>query len=185
MDYQITFNQFHGKSDQDQIEDNTKNCNQMIGELQAEILEDIINHVDLFAPLSEQIYALVEGCEFFNNQNDSFMLQLKQDLLSIANIDWEMHHGQEKQELMEIYNTGDKNIDQEFENELQQILTEMKTNCQNHTLQKLMNEVFQENWFCNSIYYANEKYYNKTLYNFLYFYSFCTDLKTKILCSSM
>ena len=146
MDYQTPFNQFHGKSDQDHIEDNTKNCNQMIGQLQGEIPElDLIYQVDFLAPLSEQIYAMVEGCEFFNNQNDSFMLQLKQDLLSIASIDWEMHHGQEKQELMEIYSTGDKDIDQEFENELQQILMEMKTNCQNHILQKLMNEVFQEN----------------------------------------
>ena len=146
MDYQIPFNQFNDKSDQEHIEDNTKNCNQMIGQLQGEISElDLINHVDVLAPLSEQIYALIEGCEFFNNRNDSFMHQLKQDLLSIASIDWEMHHGQEKQELMEIYSTGDKDIDQEFEKELQQILPEMKTNCQNDILQKLINEVFQEN----------------------------------------
>ena len=109
----------------------------MIGQLQGEISEQ--------EPLSEQIHALVEGCEFFNNQNDSFMLQLKQDLLSIASIDWEMHHGQEKQELMEIYSTGEKDIDQEFEKELQQILPEMKTNCQKDILQKLIKEVFQEN----------------------------------------
>ena len=146
MDYQIPFNQLHGKSDQDHIEDNTKNCNQMIGQLQGEISElDLINHADFLAPLSEQIYALVEGCEFFNNRNDSFMLQLKQELLSIASIDWEMHHGQEKQELMEIYSTGEKDIDQEFEKELQQILPEMKTNCQKDILQKLIKEVFQEN----------------------------------------
>ena len=152
MDYQIPFNQFHGKSDQDHIKDNTKKCNQMIGQLQGEISElDLINHVDFLAPLSEQIYALIEGCEFFNNRNDSFMLQLKQDLLSIANIDWEMHHGQEKQELMEIYSTGDKDIDQEFEKELQQILPEMKTNCQNDILQKLTKEIFQESWLCNYI----------------------------------
>ena len=146
MDYQTPFNQFHGKSDQDHIEDNTKNCNQMIGQLQGEISElNIINHIDFLAPLYEQIYALVEGCEFFNTQNDSFMHQLKQDLLSIASIDWEMRHGQEKQELMEIYSTGDKDIDQEFEKELQQILPEMKTNHQNDILQKLIKEVFQEN----------------------------------------
>ena len=158
MDYQIPFNQFHAKSDQDHIEDNTKNCNQMIGQLQGEISElDLINHIDFLAPLSEQIHALVEGCEFFNNRNDSFMLQLKQDLLSIASIDWEMHHGQEKQELMEIYSTGEKDIDQEFEKELQQILPEMKTNCQKDILQKLIKEVFQENWLSNSIYYANNK----------------------------
>ena len=107
--------------------------------------------MDYQIPLSEQIYALVEGCEFFNNRNDSFMLQLKEDLLSIASIDLEMHHGQEKQELMEIYNTGEKDIDQEFEKELQQILPEMKTNCQKDILQKLIKEVFQDNWLCNSI----------------------------------
>ena len=157
MDYQIPCNQFHGKHDQDDIEDNTKNCNQMIGQLQGEISElDITNHVDFLAPLSEQIYALVEGCEFFSNQNDSFMHKLKQDLLSIASIDWEMHHGQEKQELMEIYSTGDKDIDQEFEKELQQILLERKTNCQEEILQKLLNEVSQENWLCNSIVFKND-----------------------------
>ena len=146
MDYQIPCDQFHGKLDQDHIEDNTKNCNQMIGQLQEEISGiDLFNHVDFLAPLSEQIHALVEGCEFFNNQNESFILQLKQDLLSIANIDWEMRHGQEKQELMELYSTGEKDIDQEFEKELQQILSEMKTNCQNDILQKLIKEVFQEN----------------------------------------
>ena len=163
MDHQISCNQFHGKLDPDHIEDNTKNCNQMIGQLQGEISGiDLFNHVDFLAPLSEQIHALVEGCEFFNNQNESFILQLKQDLLSIANIDWEMRHGQEKQELMELYSTGEKDIDQEFEKELQQILSEMKTNCQNDILQKLIKEVFQENWLCNSIYYANEKHCNKT-----------------------
>ena len=146
MDYQIPFNLFHGKSGRDYIEDNTKNCNQIIGQLQGEIsVLDLINHIDFSAPLSEQIYALVEGCEFFNNQNDSFMHQLKQDLLSIASIDWEMHHGPEKQELMEIYKTGEKDIDQEFEKELQQILPEMKTNCQKDILQKLIREVLQEN----------------------------------------
>ena len=146
MDYQIPFNQFHGKSDQDHIEDNTKNCNQMIGQLQGEISElDLINHIDFLAPLSEQIYTLIEGCKFFNNRNDSFMHQLKQDLLSIASIDWEMHHGQQKQELMEIYRTGEKDIDQEFEKELQQILPEMITSCQKDILQKLINEVFHEN----------------------------------------
>ena len=146
MDYQTPFNQFHGKTDQDHIDDNTKNCNQMIGQLQGEIPElDLNNHVDFLAPLSEQIYALVEGCEFFNNQNDSFMLQLKQDLLSIASIDWEMHHGQQKQELMEIYSTGEKDIDQEFEKELQQILLEMITSCQKDILQKLIKEVSHEN----------------------------------------
>ena len=146
MDYQIPCNQFHGKHDQDHIEGNTKNCNQLIGPLQGEIsVLNLINHIDFLAPLSEQIYALVEGCEFFNNQNDSFILQLKQDLLSIASIDWEMHHGQEKQELMELYSTGEKDIDQEFEKELQQILPEMKTNLQNYILQKLIKEVFQEN----------------------------------------
>ena len=146
MDYQILCNQFHGKHDQNHIENNTKNCNQIIGQLQGEIsVLDLINHIDFLAPLSEQIYALVEGCEFFNNQNDSFILQLKQDLLSIASIDWEMHHGQEMQELMELYSTGEKDIDQEFEKELQQILPEMKTNLQNYILQKLIKEVFQEN----------------------------------------
>ena len=146
MDYQIPFNQFHGKNDQDHNDDITKNGNQMNIQLQGEIPElDLINQVDFLAPLSEQIYAMVEGCEFFNNQNDSFILELKQDLLSIASIDWEMHHGQEKQELMEIYSSGENDIDQEFEKELQQILLEMKTNRQNDILQKLINEVFQEN----------------------------------------
>ena len=28
-------------------------------------------------------------------------------------------------------------------------------------------------------YYANEKHYNKTFYNILYFYSFCTDFQNK------
>ena len=105
---------------------------------------NFINHIDFSAPLSEQIYALVEGCEFFENHNDVFMLQLKQDLLSIASIDWEMHHGQEKQELMEINSTGEKDIDQEFEKELQQILLEIKANQQADILQKLTREVFKE-----------------------------------------
>ena len=142
----ILSNRFNAKRSLDHNDRNIKIFDQMIGQLQGEMSEqDFSKYIDKSAPLFEQIYAFVEGCEFFNNQNDSFILQLKQDLLSIASIDWEMHHGQEKQELMEIYNTGDKDIDQEFENELQQILTEMKTNCQNHILQKLMNEVFQEN----------------------------------------
>ena len=140
MNYQIPFNQFHGKSEND-----IKNCNEMNGQLPGEISElNLIKHIDFSAPLSEQIYALVKGYEFFDNHNDSFMLQLKEDLLSIARIDWEIHNGQEKQELMEIYRTGEKDIDQEFENELQQILPEIKINHQKDILQKLTEEVFQE-----------------------------------------
>ena len=168
MDYQIPFNSFHGKSGRDYIEDSTKNCNQIIGQLPGRISElDFFNHIDFSAPLSEQIYALVEGCEFFNNCNDSFMLQLKEGLLTIASIDWEMHHGPEKQELMEIYHTGEKDVDQEFEKELQQILPEMKTNCQKDILQKLLMEVFQENWLCNSI-YPHENQSNKHFINFVF-----------------
>ena len=139
-------NRFNAKMNLDHNDRKIETFDQMIGQLQGETSKlDFSKHIDKSAPLFKQIYALVEGCEFFNNQNDSFMLQLKQDLLSIANIDWEMHHGQEKQELMEIYSTGDKDIDQEFEKELQQILPEMKANCQNDILQKLIYEVSQEN----------------------------------------
>ena len=144
MDYQIPCNQFHGKRDQDQVEDNTKNCNQIIGQLQGEISElDFSKYIDKSAPLFEQIYAFVEGCEFFNNHNDSFIVRLKENLLSIANIDHEKHYGHEKQELMEIYNTGEKEIDQEFEKELKEILQEIIKNCQKKILQELMQEVLQ------------------------------------------
>ena len=74
---------------------------------------------------------------------------MKENLLSIANIDQEKHYGYEKQELMEIYNTGEKEIDQEFEKELKEIRQEIIKNCQKEILQELMLEVSQQNWLCN------------------------------------
>ena len=119
---------------------------QMSGQLQGEMSElDFSKHIDKTSPLFEQIYALVEGCEFFNNHNDSFLVRLKENLLSIANIDREKHYGHEKQELMEIYNTGEKEIDQEFEKELKEIRQEIIKNCQKEILQELMLEVSQQN----------------------------------------
>ena len=119
---------------------------QMIGQLQGEMSKlDFSKHIDKSAPLFKQIYALVEGCEFFNNHNDSFIVRLKENLLSIANIDQEKHYGHEKQELMEIYNTGEKEIDQEFEKELEEILQEIIKNYQKEILQELMQEVLQQN----------------------------------------
>ena len=136
-------NHFNAKRSLDHNDRNIKIFDQMIGQLQGEMSEqDFSKYIDKSAPLFEQIYALVEGCEFFNNHNDSFIVRLKENLLSIANIDQEKHYGHEKQELMEIYNTGEKEIDQEFEKELKEILQEIINNYQKEILQDLMQEVF-------------------------------------------
>ena len=139
-------NRFNAKRSLDHNDRKTKVFDQMIGQLQGEMSKlDFSKHIDKSAPLFKQIYALVEGCEFFNNHNDSFIVRLKENLLSIANIDQEKHYGHEKQELMEIYNTGEKEIDQEFEKELEEILQEIIKNYQKEILQELMQEVLQQN----------------------------------------
>ena len=140
----ILSNRFNAKRSLDHNDRNIKIFDQMIGQLQGEMSEqDFSKYIDKSAPLFEQIYAFVEGCEFFNNHNDSFIVRLKENLLSIANIDQEKRYGHEKQELMEIYNTGEKEIDQEFEKELKEILQEIIKNCQKKILQELMQEVLQ------------------------------------------
>lgn len=96
-------------------------------------------------PLFQQIFAFIEGSELFHSLNDSFCDQLKQDLLSIANMDWETHHGAQKKELMEIYYTGDSELDQEFEMELEEIILEMKQTCQDEILQRLFLEICKPN----------------------------------------
>jgi hypothetical protein len=147
MDSHKTFsNRFNAKRSLDHNDRKIGIFDQMIGQLQGETSKlDVIKHIDKSAPLFKQIYALVEGCESFNNHNDSFIIRLKENLLSIANIDQEKHYGHERQELMEIYKTDEKDIDQEFENDLEEILQEIIRNYQKEILQELMEEVLQQN----------------------------------------
>jgi hypothetical protein len=147
MDNKNYFNSFHGKncfkSDLDQHDGKLKEFDQMIWSFQKEISElDLTKHIDKSAPLFEQIHALVEACEFFNNHNDVFIVQLKENLLSIANIDWEIHHGPEKQELMEMYITGEKDVDVEFGLELEHLLQRMTQNYQKYILHQLVQDDF-------------------------------------------
>ena len=51
--------------------------------------------------------------------NDPILTRLNEELLSIREMEYEKLYGPEKQELMEIYQTGDADIDQEFEHELE------------------------------------------------------------------
>ena len=148
MDNKNYFNPFYGKkcfkSDLDHNDGKLKEFDQMIGKFQEDISElDLTNHIDKSAPLFEQINVLVEGYEFFNNHNDVFIVQLKENLLSIANIDWEIHHGPEKQELMEMYITGEKDVDVEFGLELEYLLQRMTQNYQKDILHKLVQDVFK------------------------------------------
>ena len=142
------FNQLHGKkcfkSNLDHNAEKLKEFDQMIEKFQEDISElDVIKHIDKSAPLFEQINVLLEGCEFFNNHNDAFIVQLKENLLSIANIDWEIHHGPEKQELMEMYITGEKDVDVEFGLELEYLLQRMTQYYQNDILNQLVQDVFK------------------------------------------
>ena len=148
MDNKNYFNPFHGKkcfkSDLDHNDGKLKEFDQMIGKFQDDISElGLTKHIDKSAPLFEQINVLVEGCEFFNNHNDVFIVQLKENLLSIANIDWEIHHGPEKQELMEMYITGEKEVDVEFGLELEYLLRRMTQNYQKDILHQLLQDIFK------------------------------------------
>ena len=132
------------KSDMDHNDEKIKEFDQMIGTFQEDKSElDLTKHIDKSVPLFEQIYVLVEGCELFNNHNDAFIVHLKENLLSIADIDWEIHHGPEKQELMEMYITGEKDVDVEFGLELEYLLQRMTQNYQKDILHKLVQNVFR------------------------------------------
>ena len=148
MDNKNYFNPLHAKkcfkSNLNHNDEKLKEFDQMIGKFQEDISElDVIKHIDKSAPLFEQINVLLEGCEFFNNHNDAFIVQLKENLLSIANIDWEIHHGPEKQELMEMYITGEKDVDVEFGLELEYLLQRMTQYYQNDILNQLVQDVFK------------------------------------------
>ena len=148
MDNKTYFNPFHGKkcfkSDLDHYEGKLKEFDQMIGKFQEDKSElDHTKYIDKSAPLFEQINVLVEGCELFNNHNDTFIVQLKENLHSIANMDWENHYGAEKQELMEMYITGEKDVDVEFGLELENLLQKMTQNYQKDILHQLVQDVFK------------------------------------------
>ena len=149
MDNKNYFNPLHGqkcfKSNLDHNDEKLKEFDQMIGKFQEDVSKlNVIKHIDKSAPLFEQINVLVEGCEFFNNHNDAFIVQLKENLLSIANIDWENHHGPEKQELMEMYITGEKDVDVEFGLELEYLLQRMTQNYQSNILHQLVQDIFKQ-----------------------------------------
>ena len=50
--------------------------------------------------------------------------EIKEEQIYFKELDWEYNHGSELEELMEIYQTGDEEIDQELEEELEQLLKE-------------------------------------------------------------
>ena len=148
MDNKNYFNPFYGKkcfkSNLNHNDGKLKEFDQMIGKFQEVTSEvNLTKHIDKSAPLFEQIHSLVEGCEFFNNHNDAFIVQLKEKLLLIANIDWENHHGPEKQELIEMYITGETDVDLEFGLELEYLLQRMTQNFQNDVLHQLVQDIFK------------------------------------------
>ena len=80
---------------------------------------------------------------FFYDHNDSFLLDFKGKLHTIEQLDWERHHESDKQELMEIYGTGDKDIDQEIEMELEEELLDTTQNSEIELIHCLEEEILK------------------------------------------
>ena len=67
----------------------------------------------------QSIEAVSSAIKYIDGHNDPIVTWLNEELLSIREMEYEKLYGPEKQELMEIYQTGDADIDQEFEHELE------------------------------------------------------------------
>ena len=63
--------------------------------------------------------AVLNAVKSIYAHNDPIVTRMNEELLSIREMEYEKLHGPEKQELMEIYQTGDTDIDEEFEYELE------------------------------------------------------------------
>ena len=70
-------------------------------------------------------------------------MELKEKLVLIGQLDWERHHGSQKQELMEIYQTEEIDIDQEFKMELEQVLLEATQSRKTELIQSLKNDLLK------------------------------------------
>ena len=101
------------------------------------------NQIKKVKPLFEHINDFIQNAGFFHDHNDSFLMELKEKLLSIGQLDWERHHVSEKQELIEIYRTDEINIDQEFKMELEQSLLEATQSCRTEVIQALKKELLK------------------------------------------
>ena len=94
-------------------------------------------------PLYRQINNFIERAGFFHDHNDCFLMALKEKLLSLGQLDWERHHGSQKQELMEIYGTDEISIDEEFKMELEQCLHEATRSSKTELIQLLKSELLR------------------------------------------
>ena len=86
---------------------------------------------------------LLKMLYFFQDHNDSYLLELKEKLLLIGQLDWERHHEQDKQELMEIYGTGEEDIDREIEMELEEKLLEATESSEIELIHLLEEEILK------------------------------------------
>ena len=72
---------------------------------------------------------------------DSLSPQMKEKLQELHSLDYELQHGVEKEELMEIYRTGDAEIDSDFEKQLEQNLLKLIKNRKKDILLHLEGEL--------------------------------------------
>ena len=108
-----------------------------------QIEENFSNQNEETTPLFQCIYDFTKQPLYFYDHNDSFLLDFKGKLHTIEQLDWERHHESDKQELMEIYGTGDKEIDQEIEMELEEELLEATQNSEVELIHCLEEEILK------------------------------------------
>ena len=107
-------------------------------------VETSSNQIENTQPLYQCIDDFIEKAEFFHDHNDSFLIELKEKLISIGQLDWERHHGAEQQELMELYGElGDTDIDEEIKFELEQCLLEATQRNKTELIQSVKNEILK------------------------------------------
>ena len=70
-------------------------------------------------------------------------MNLKEKLLTMSQLDWERHHGSQKEELLEIYRTEEIDVNQEFKMELEQSLQEASLYCKTKLITVLKKELLK------------------------------------------
>ena len=105
--------------------------------------ETSLNRIKKTKPLYLRINNFIESAGLFYDHNNSFLMDLKERLLTMGQLDWERHHGSQKQELMEIYRTEEIDVNQEFKMDLEHSLQEATLYCKTEVLAVLKKELLK------------------------------------------
>ena len=101
------------------------------------------NRIKKTKPLYLHINDFIEHAGLFHDHNNVFLMNLKEKLFTMSQLDWERHHGSQKYELMEIYRTEEIDVNQDFKMELEHSIQEATQQCKTEVITVLKKELLK------------------------------------------